>query len=72
MRHDELVRSINQICAYFDAYPDADAVDGVAEHLQKFWDPSMRRELLAARQELAQSLSPLAQRALERLADVPP
>ena len=38
--------------------PNAEAVDGVVEHLRKFWDPSMRRELLAARQELHRRLQP--------------
>jgi formate dehydrogenase subunit delta len=68
MRHDDLVRMVNQICVFFDPYPEGEAVAGVTEHLQKFWDPSMRNDLLRARQELAQRLHPLAMKALERLA----
>jgi len=68
MQRDDLVRMVNQICDFFDAYPEDEAVTGVTEHLRKFWEPSMRRELLDARQELAQRLHPLARAALERLA----
>ena len=68
MQHDDLVRMVNQICDFFDAYPEDEAVAGVKEHLQKFWDPSMRAQLLGARHQLAQRLKPLARRALEQLA----
>lgn len=68
MQDDELVRMVNQICDFFDAYPEDEAVAGVKEHLRKFWDPSMREQLLGARQHLAPRLKPLARRALERLA----
>jgi formate dehydrogenase subunit delta len=36
----------NQIAAFFAPYPEADAVDGVLEHLEKFWDPAMRKGLI--------------------------
>jgi formate dehydrogenase subunit delta len=68
MEHDDLVRMVNQICDFFDAYPEDEAVAGVEEHLRKFWDPSMRAQLLGARSQLAQRLKPLARRALEQLA----
>jgi formate dehydrogenase subunit delta len=68
MQHDDLVRMVNQICDFFDAYPQDEAIAGVKEHLQKFWDPSMRTQLLAARGELARRLNPLARQALAQLA----
>ena len=68
MPHDDLVRMVNQIAQFFDAYPEAEAVAFVKEHLQKFWDPSMRKELLEARQLLAEHLHPLACSALDQLA----
>lgn len=44
----QLVRMANQIGAFFETMPDQDkAMAGVAEHLRKFWEPRMRRELLA-------------------------
>ena len=39
---------VNRIGEFFDAMPDRnEASQGVATHLRKFWDPRMRRELLA-------------------------
>lgn len=44
---DNLVRMANRIGDFFDALPDADeARDGVADHLKRFWEPRMRREIL--------------------------
>lgn len=39
----------NQIAEFFAAEPDHKvAVEGVASHLKRFWEPRMRREILAA------------------------
>ena len=43
-----LERMANQIARNFDTRPPEQAAAGVAEHLQKFWDPSMRRDLIDA------------------------
>lgn len=44
----KLVKMANEIAAFFAAEPDhALAVEGVANHLKRFWEPRMRRELLA-------------------------
>ena len=44
---DNLVRMANRIGDFFEAMPDADeARDGIATHLQRFWEPRMRRELV--------------------------
>ena len=48
MHIESLVRMVNQIGDFFQAMPDrAEALEGIAQHLKKFWDPRMRRELLA-------------------------
>jgi formate dehydrogenase subunit delta len=48
MNADKLVQMANQIASFFAAEPQREtALDGVATHLRKFWDPRMRRELLA-------------------------
>ena len=42
-----LIRMANQIGAFFEAEPDrAAALEGIAGHIKRFWDPRMRRELL--------------------------
>jgi formate dehydrogenase subunit delta len=48
MNGEKLIRMANQIGAFFEAMPDhAEAVDGVANHLRRFWEPRMREALLA-------------------------
>lgn len=69
VQQDDLVRMINQIADFFDAYPEAEAVSGVTEHLRKFWDPAMRGQLLDGRESLNDRLHPIARRALLALAD---
>jgi formate dehydrogenase subunit delta len=41
-----LVHMANQIGEFFSAYPDrAEALDGIANHIRKFWEPRMRLKL---------------------------
>ena len=48
MHIDALIRMANQIGVFFEAMPDrAEALEGIAHHLTRFWEPRMRRELLA-------------------------
>jgi formate dehydrogenase subunit delta len=43
----KLVKMANEIASFFEAEPDrAVALEGVAGHLRRFWDPRMRREIL--------------------------
>lgn len=43
-----LVKMANEIGAFYEAYPDrAEAAKGVATHLRNFWEPRMRREIIA-------------------------
>jgi formate dehydrogenase subunit delta len=44
----KLVKMANQIAGFFAAEPDPKiAVENVASHLKRFWEPRMRREILA-------------------------
>ena len=54
MSHDEehvlgtaekLVRMANQIATFFHSKPREEGIAGVAEHINKFWEPRMRRQL---------------------------
>ena len=41
-----LVHMANQIGEFFSAYPDRnEALDGIANHIRKFWEPRMRLKL---------------------------
>jgi formate dehydrogenase subunit delta len=46
MSEADLMRMANQIADFFAAYPEADAIAGVRDHLEKFWTPAMRKELI--------------------------
>jgi formate dehydrogenase subunit delta len=47
MKLDNLIEMANQIGGFFASMPDhEEAVDGVAEHIRKFWAPRMRIALL--------------------------
>ncbi len=41
-----MVHKANQIALFFASYPRDEAVAGVADHLQKFWEPRMRRQII--------------------------
>lgn len=48
MNVEKLVKMANEIAVFFDGEPDRTlAIDGFVDHLCRFWDPRMRRELLA-------------------------
>lgn len=42
-----LISLANRIGAFFEAMPDrAEGVEGIANHIQKFWEPRMRIAML--------------------------
>lgn len=43
MQPDKLVRMANQIATFFLSQPEAERASGVATHINKFWEPRMRR-----------------------------
>jgi formate dehydrogenase subunit delta len=58
---DKLIHMANRIADFFQADPDRQAaLEGIAGHLKRFWDPRMRREILRLLDEdRVQGLSPL-------------
>ena len=42
--HEKLVRMANQIATFFLSQPEAVRAEGVATHINKFWEPRMRRQ----------------------------
>jgi formate dehydrogenase subunit delta len=45
MTAEQMVHRANQIAMFFAIYPKEEAVAGVADHLQKFWERRMRQQL---------------------------
>ncbi|MFM0690526.1 formate dehydrogenase subunit delta [Paraburkholderia strydomiana] len=49
MDTQNLIDMANRIGDFFDSMPDREeAVTGVADHIRRFWEPRMRRALLAS------------------------
>ena len=43
MNSSNLIRMANQIGTFFESQPDRnEALEGLAQHLQRFWEPRMR------------------------------
>lgn len=67
MQIDKLVYMVNQITHNFAVHGEAKAIAATAEHLKLFWDPRMRREILAHLAAGGEGLEPVSRAALERL-----
>ncbi|RME14264.1 MAG: formate dehydrogenase [Alphaproteobacteria bacterium] len=46
MSPEKMVHMANQIAAFFNSQPRIDAAEGVAGHINDFWEPRMRRQLI--------------------------
>jgi formate dehydrogenase subunit delta len=44
---DKLVYMANQIATFFASYKEDEAIAAIADHIDKFWDPRMRRQITA-------------------------
>ena len=44
---EKLVYMANQIGDFFKSYPHDQAVKGIKEHIEKFWDPRMLNQIYA-------------------------
>ena len=64
MDRSQLVRMANQIARYFEVYPNAEALDGIAKHIHNTWERRMRNEMKAIVDEGGEGLSPLCMHAL--------
>jgi formate dehydrogenase subunit delta len=67
MSPDRLVYMANQIGAFFKSQGQGKAVPGIAEHIRKFWDPRMRKAILAHLDAGGSGLDPSVRDALETL-----
>lgn len=67
MRAEKLTMMANQIAAFFKAQGEAAAPAAIADHLKKFWDPSMRADIVAHLDQGGVGLDPLARQAVEQL-----
>ncbi len=67
MSPEKLARMANQIAAVFAALPEDEAARNVAQHLNDFWAPAMRAELLDLIASGSGRLHPLVHAAVPHL-----
>jgi formate dehydrogenase subunit delta len=67
MSPDKLAYMANQIGKFFSHEPHDKAVASITDHLQKYWDPRMRRTIIAEYDSVKDRLDPLVQEAVEKL-----
>jgi formate dehydrogenase subunit delta len=73
MNAHHLVKMINEISAFWEGEAGAEnAPKAVATHLQRYWDPRMRREIVAHYRAGAGGLCDTARQAVALLAEQPP
>ncbi len=66
---DKLVKMANQIAANLDYGSDKEkVVTATAEHLKRYWTPAMRALIVEGQGKKVLELSPLAARAVDKLA----
>jgi formate dehydrogenase subunit delta len=46
MRAELMVHNANQIALYFAGFPREEAIKGVLDHIQKFWERRMKDQLI--------------------------
>lgn len=69
MNVEHLCEMANDIGAFFAAEPEhEDAVNGIANHIRKFWEPRMRCQIVGLVDDDGAALDPLVREAVERLA----
>jgi formate dehydrogenase subunit delta len=63
MKTQDMVRMANQISDYFKSYSEKEALDGIAEHISKFWEPRMRKDFFAHLEKGGDGFSELVKKA---------
>ncbi|WP_312365148.1 formate dehydrogenase subunit delta [Ensifer sp.] len=70
MSHDtnaKLIYMANQIATFFKSQPQDEAAQGVATHINKYWEPRMRRQLFQHIDGGGAGLSPLVLEAASKI-----
>lgn len=67
MNTDRMVHDANQIARFFASYPHEEAVAGVTDHFQKFWERRMKDQIVRYVAAGGEGLDALAVEAVKRL-----
>jgi formate dehydrogenase subunit delta len=67
MKVDLMVHNANQIALYFASFPREEAIEGVTDHIRKFWEKRMKKQIVDYLAEGGDGLHELAREAVKRL-----
>ena len=71
MSESRLVYMANQIATYFRTHPHDEAVAATLDHVKKYWEPRMRRQILEhLHVHHGDGLNEIALAAIRKLAEV--
>ncbi|WP_340161860.1 formate dehydrogenase subunit delta [uncultured Hoeflea sp.] len=67
MSPDKMRYQANQIATFFASQPEDEQIDGVADHINKFWDPRMRAKLFEIADKSTEGFKPMLVAALAKI-----
>jgi formate dehydrogenase subunit delta len=68
MHIEKLIKMANDISVFFNSESDKElAAESVKNHIKRSWDPRMRSQIIAYCQQDGKELTPLAQKAVQKL-----
>jgi formate dehydrogenase subunit delta len=67
METRDMVRMANQIADFFKPYGENEALEGIAEHINKFWEPRMREMYFSHLEAGGEGFNPLVVKAAEKV-----
>jgi formate dehydrogenase subunit delta len=67
MRAELMIHNANQIALYFATFPRDEAIAGVTDHIQKFWERRMKNQIIAYAGQGGAGLHELVLEAVKRI-----
>lgn len=68
MDNSNLIKMANNIGSFFNSEPDRElAIQGVEQHLKNFWEPRMRKQIVAYCQGGGNELNDIVAEAVKRI-----
>ena len=67
MQDEALIRMTKQIAEFFAPYGEEETVSEILGHLNDFWDPRMRRQLIEIYEAAPERLDPYVRAAVAQL-----
>jgi formate dehydrogenase subunit delta len=63
----KLIYMANQIARFMESKPHAEGVEGIASHINDFWEPRMRHQFFQILDESSEGFRPLLLEASEKI-----